>query len=332
MLDMDGDMNIIESRIKQQKQINGLPFPLVLRPADVEKLNRTQTLEWARQNQNWLREKLVAHGAILVRGLPLEKPEDFEELIDEAGFPRMPYVGGAAPRNQVTEGRVLTTNESPPSEPIPFHHEMAQVPNPPAYIFFYCQFPPATGGETSIVHSHLVYKRFYEANSDFADKIERTGVKYIRIMPEQDDTSSAIGRSWKSTFLTDNPVDAEKKMKELGTDWEWLENGNLKTITATVPAIRTDERTGMKTFFNSAVAAYTGWVDSRNDPTKAVICGDGSPVDGQTLLQTAAAMEEECVNFPWQKGDVLFIDNKLVMHSRRPFEGRREILATISPK
>lgn len=36
-------------------------------------------------------------------------------------------------------------------------------------------------------------------------------------------------------------------------------------------------------FFNSMVAAYLGWIDKRNDPTKAVILGDGSPVDDQVL-------------------------------------------------
>ena len=320
---------ISEHSITEQKEINGLPFPLVLQPTT--EITLTETLLWASENSSWLREKLMLHGAILMRGLPLVTPMDFEVLIDRSGFPRMPYIGGAAPRNPVTNGRVLTTNESPPSEPIPFHHEMAQVPNPPAYIFFYCQYPSESGGQTAIVHSHLVYKRFRAANSAFADKIEKTGVKYIRIMPDQDDRTSAIGRSWRSTFLTEDKSQAEVKMRELGTEWEWLADGNLKTITATVPAIRTDTRTGMKTFFNSVVAAYTGWVDSRNDPTKAVICGDGTAVDGEALLATAAAMDEECVAFPWQKGDVLFIDNHLVMHSRRPFHGRREILATISP-
>ena len=29
----------------------------------------------------------------------------FEEFLDVSGFPRMPYVGGAAPRSQVTKGR-----------------------------------------------------------------------------------------------------------------------------------------------------------------------------------------------------------------------------------
>ena len=49
-----------------------------------------------------------------------------------SGLKEMNYVGGAAVRKLIvgTEGKImdmqiLTTNESPPSEPIPFHHELA---------------------------------------------------------------------------------------------------------------------------------------------------------------------------------------------------------------
>ena len=59
-------------------------------------------------------------------------------------------------------------------------------------------------------------------------------------------------------------------------------------------------------------------------------CGDDTPVDGDVLLETAKAMTEECVAFKWKKGDVLLIDNALVMHSRRPFAGARRILASIA--
>lgn len=76
--------------------------------------------------------------------------------------------------------------------------------------------------------------------------------------------------------------------------------------------------------------ASAGWTDSRNDPTRSVLRGDDSPVDGQALLATAAAMQEECGAFKWQQGDVLIIDNALILHSRRPFEGPRRILASIA--
>ena len=35
--------------------------------------------------------------------------------------------GSAAPRTNVYKDIVFTSNEAPPSEKIPFHHEMAQV-------------------------------------------------------------------------------------------------------------------------------------------------------------------------------------------------------------
>lgn len=167
---------------------------------------------------------------------------------------------------------------------------------------------------------------------------------------------------------------AEAALLQLGSTWEWQADGSLKTVTATVPAIRTDDqplganRSGEKTFFNSVVAAYTGWNDTRNDGTKAVLLGrekkreqrqehtgEGEERDPesdlileepgqqqQQLLQhqrhldrtaiaaAARVMEEVCVAFPWRAGDILLLDNRTVMHARRPFEGPRRILASLA--
>lgn len=60
--------------------------------------------------------------------------------------------GGAAPRRIIPvnvpggEDLVYTANEAPPDQLIPFHHELAQLQNPPQYLFFYCDQPSETGG------------------------------------------------------------------------------------------------------------------------------------------------------------------------------------------
>jgi hypothetical protein len=40
----------------------------------------------------------------------------------------------------------------------------------------------------------------FERHEPFMRSIEEKGVRYIRVMPKEDDPTSAIGRGWKSTF------------------------------------------------------------------------------------------------------------------------------------
>lgn len=126
---------------------------------------------------------------------------------------------------------------------------------------------------------------------------------------------------------------AEMALQKLGSSWEWLPDGSLKTITSTVPAVRIDQgekRSGNKTFFNSIVAAYTGWNDSRNDGSKAVRTSDGEYLDPTFMIDAEEIMQDICVAIPWQSGDLLLLDNRTTMHSRRVFEGPRRILAALA--
>lgn len=163
---------------------------------------------------------------------------------------------------------------------------------------------------------------------------------------------------------------AECALKALGSSWEWLPDGSLKTVTSTVPALRVDdqpasaERSGQKTFFNSLVAAHTGWNDSRNVGERAVVLGEGIGgessgattntissssssnrnrgnsekeeeeemrfLDADAVASAVEVMQEVSVAFPWHAGDVLLLDNRTVMHSRQSFQGPRRILASLA--
>jgi alpha-ketoglutarate-dependent taurine dioxygenase len=330
---MGANMSVIISKLEEQKQVNGLDFPLLVTPKNANMAqDETSFLKWVQNNKAELHGLLIKHGAVLFRGFPVSSSDFFEKMLDQTDYKNMPYVGGAAPRTQVTASRIVTANESPASETIPFHHEMAQVPTPPGYIFFYCNKASTTGGATSILHSGEICKKFFDLNPTFAKKVEEQGVRYIRVMPEVTDTRSAIGRSWKETFNVTTKEDAEARMKEAGMNWEWLDNGNLKTETAVLQAIRYDEETQQKVFFNSIVAVYSGWDDSRNVGKKAVATADGEPMDDAVMNALIKEMSDNCVNFKWQEDDVLWINNHTVLHARQPFEGERKILASISFK
>ena len=107
-----------------------------------------------------------------------------------------------------------------------------------------------------------------------------------------------------------------------------MEDG-VKTIMGPIPAVKYDESRQRKIWFNSMVAAYTGWEDARNDPVKAVTFGDGQPLPADIIYDCLKILEEECVAVPWQKGDVLLLDNWAVLHSRRPFDPPRRVLASL---
>ncbi len=148
-------------------------------------------------------------------------------------------------------------------------------------------------------------------------------------MPDEDDALSAIGRSWRSTYLTNDKAEAESKCKALGGDCTWLPDGCLKTVTKILPAVKLEPRTQKYIWFNSIVAAYFGWKDSRNTPENAVVFGDGKPFDPEIIERCQSILEDNSVAFKWEKGDVLLVDNNLVLHSRRTFVPPRRILAAL---
>ncbi|KAG6428945.1 hypothetical protein SASPL_106984 [Salvia splendens] len=200
-----------EAKITEQKIHGGVIFPAVLTPVAA-----AATLTVAVKEQRpWLDSVLHKHGAVLFRGFEsVATATDFNDVVEAFGYEELPYVGGAAPRTNVV-GRVFTANESPPDQKIPFHHEMAQVPKYPTKLFFFCETEPVSGGETPIVPSHVVYERMKEKHPEFVDKLEKHGVIYTRVLGEEDDPSSPIGRGWKSTFLTANKAVAEERYKSL---------------------------------------------------------------------------------------------------------------------
>ena len=90
-----------------------------------------------------------------------------------------------------------------------------------------------------------------------------------------------------------------------------------------------ENRSNKRTFFNSMVAAYTGWTDSRNIGEKAVITGQNEQICPVFMKDAVEIMNEIRVAFKWSKGDLLLIDNRTAMHSRLPFDGTRRVLSSL---
>jgi hypothetical protein len=137
-----------------------------------------------------------------------------------------------------------------------------------------------------------------------------------------------MGRGWQSTLRAATAAAAEARLAQLGYTWEWLPGGDLRATTPVLPAVR-DLGEGRKSFFNQLIAAFQGWKDARNDPSKSITFGDGAPLDRDAVNVATELAEELAFDVPWQKGDVALVDNFVTMHGRRTFTGTRKVLASL---
>jgi alpha-ketoglutarate-dependent taurine dioxygenase len=302
------------------------PFPLIIKAKD---LDLKQGMEWVTRNKDNIDQLLVKYGVVYFRGFGPKNAQEFNDFVECFGYENFPYIGGNAVRVQLAP-RVFTTNEAPPSEPIPFHHELAQTPNYPKHLFFFCEVEPGKAGETSIMHAQEFYEELRAKFPEKVEELDKRKVRYIRVLSEDDDSSSAIGRGWKNTYNTDEKSKVEAQLNDAGYNWEWLPNGNLKTISPELEAIKFYSKLGKKVYHNQLIAAFTGWIDSRNDPKKAIVFGDKSAIDVEFMNETVKLAEKHRVNIPWKSGDVMLIDNMIAMHARMPFERPRKVLASMA--
>ena len=120
-----------------QHEYHVAPFPLALK---VTADSLAATCAWITENATDLDAQAAAHGAVLLRGLPLATPEDFDAAVGAFGIPNFSYADSLsnAYRLNFTK-RVFSANEAPPEVTIFLHHEMAQTPIYPSKLFFFCQ-------------------------------------------------------------------------------------------------------------------------------------------------------------------------------------------------
>ena len=90
----------------------------------------------------------------------------------------------------------------------------------------------------------------------------------------------------------------------------WFNHGTFFHVTTLTPTIRD----GLLQQF-----------DEEDLPTNTYY-GDGTPIEPEVLEHLRTVYRENMVMFPWQKGDLLLLDNMLTVHARTPYRGQRRVL------
>ena len=222
--------------LPNQQEYDGKKFPLALR-SEVGDIKQARI--WIAENAGQIERQAATHGAVLLRGLPLATPEDFDVAVTAFGLANFAYEDSLSNAvRKVYSPRVFSANEAPPETTIFLHHEMAQTPIYPSKLFFFCQKAAEAGGETPLCRSDALWERIEKELPKFGQNCLTKGLKYSNVMPAEADLGSGMGRSWQSTLSVDSRDEAEARLSELEYSWEWMEQDELRVTSPTLPAVR----------------------------------------------------------------------------------------------
>ncbi len=311
-----------------QQMHGGEPFPLVL-ACETPQVSLDAASAWLTAHRDELCQSAAHCGAVLFRGFPLRTAEDFDRFVAAFELENFPYEDSLSNAVRVIRTpRVFTANEAPASVSIFLHHEMAQTPVSPSKLFFFCEKPAETGGATPLCRSDVLWERLEARCGEFAARLHRKRPAVFQ--------RHALGKRpqlGNGPQLAKHPApttrqEAEQRLQGLGYSWQWLDDGCLRATTPVLPAVHalSPRRTS---FYNQLIAAYRGWKDTRNDPSKSITFGDGTPLDHAAVNVAIELADELTFDIPWQQGDVALVDNYVTMHGRRTFTGTRKVLASL---
>jgi alpha-ketoglutarate-dependent taurine dioxygenase len=301
-----------------QKLVDGETLPLVLFPEDDNSRDMESLLVSLKNNSEWFENMIIKNSAVLLRGFDVKNAIEFNEIVETFGWDDIRYVG-PAPRTHIHK-RIYTANEGPLSEFIYYHHEMVLIKEFPNKVILFCEVPPPEGGETPFVPSFKVTERMLTEFPEQVEELEKKGLKYTFSAPSNSDTSSMRGRGWEDAFGTSDPQEAERRAKTLGMEMEWQPNGGVKTVLGPRNLTRVFEgRKGRRMWFNTLVGMY-------GKEHSSALMADGTEIPEKFVKRCGEIIEEESIQFKWEKGDVLFLDNYALLHGRRPSLPPRKVL------
>jgi alpha-ketoglutarate-dependent taurine dioxygenase len=285
---------------------------------------------WITQRRDAVLADLDRHGALLFRGFAVDDPETFGRAARAVSPQLLGYLERAAPRTEVAD-RVFTSTELSEDQWIPFHHEMSYSHNWPSLLYFYCEVPPGTGGATPVASEREVLPRI---PAEVRERFERHGVRYVR------NYGPDIDMPWQEVFQTTDRAEVEAYCQESRTEFAWTGADGLRT-TAVRQAVARHPRTGETVWFNHAHLFHLSNLPAEvaevlveeygvEGLPRNAYYGDGAPIEDEVVELIRELYRQAAVAVPWQRADVLVVDNFLATHAREPFRGDRRILVAMS--
>ncbi len=301
-----------------------------------------EIVSWLREQRISLEAEFQSTGGILLRGFKaIQGAEAFEAIISAFSSQVATDEGSTSPRTAVLN-QVYTSTDTPSYLPIELHQERSFHWQFPDKVAFFCEVAPNKGGETPIADMRAVFKAL---PPELIERFQAKGVRLRRRLPKVNITGNKAVRTWQETFGTNNRSEIESLATKLHWELNWSQF-YLEVDNCVCPPCITHPVTGDQVWFNQVHVLHKSnlfyWAKQyKSFKLKCIAAlapvieqfyyyhhtyGDNSEIALTDLEQIRQAVASEKIMFPWQKGDVLLLDNILMAHGRNRFEGARRIL------
>jgi alpha-ketoglutarate-dependent taurine dioxygenase len=285
---------------------------------------------WARDQRDWVEQRLAQYGGILFRGFQIANAGALDRVTTALAGEPLVYRERSSPRQQVS-GNVYTSTEHPADQTIFLHNENSYQHTWPQRVLFACATPADTGGRTPIADTRRVFQRIDPAiRQRFVDR----GVMYVRNYGE------GLGLPWQVVFQTEDRAAVDAYCRAADIEVTWRDGNRLRTRQIR-PAVIRHPRTGEMSWFNHATFFHLSTLPPpireallsqyrEDEVPNNTFYGDGQPIEPSVLDALRGAYAEATRTFEWQRGDLLLLDNLLMAHGREPFTGPRSILVGLA--
>jgi alpha-ketoglutarate-dependent taurine dioxygenase len=296
----------------------------VLRPA----VRDVDLADWARSNREYIETELEKHGAVLFRSFDIKAVSEFERFASTI-CPELFGEYGDLPREDLG-GKVYGSTPYPADKAILFHNESSHMHRWPMKIWFHCVTAAREGGETPVVDCRRVYELL---DPRIRERFEQKGVMYVR------NYTNGLDVDWQEFFQTTDKSAVEDYCNKAFIDFEWKNDGGLRTRQV-CRAVAQHPKTGETVFFNQVQLHHISCLEPsvresllamfrEEDLPRNCYYGDGSSIEDSVMQEILEVYRRSAVNFPWQEGDILMLDNMLTAHGRNPFAGPRKIVVAM---
>ena len=300
-------------------------MPLVVTPA----VDGVSLAEWVADHRDELDGYFDKHGAILFRGFDMKGADDFEAVASRIVPDLFAEYGDLPPEG--TSERIYHSTPYPADKMILFHSESSHLPKWPMRQFFFC-IQPARGAGRDAAARQPPRRPGRSIPRSCASSRRRASCTSATSRP----ASTCRGR-------TSSRPRTGPKSSACAPRKGWTASGRTATRFASRqngPGVAHHPRTGEKICFNQVQLHHVSCLDpetrdslrqlfAEEDMPRNVYFGDGSVIPDETVDRISEVFEELCVELPWEKGDLIALDNMFVQHARRPFIGERKILVAM---